>query len=128
MLRKPSSQINNAVDVLFLYVGKITSLITVFLWLASCGFCTEQYIKKRLPCYDPLSFPFHPKKYGREPVCFISNIKWMCFTSALVCFVVCKIELEFNAKCLLWYSPDGGEEWGLCWCDAQWGLVPTACS
>lgn len=55
-------------------MGKIISLISVFLWLALCGFCTEHYIKKRLPCYDPLSFPFHPKKYRREPVCFSPNI------------------------------------------------------
>lgn len=55
-------------------MGKIISLMSVFLWLALCGFCTEHYIKKRLPCYDPLSFPFHPKKYRREPVCFSPNI------------------------------------------------------
>lgn len=114
MWRKQSGQTNNTADALFLYVGKIISLISVFLWLALCRFCTEHYIKKRLPCYDPVSFPFHPQKIQERAGVLQSKYKRMCFTSALVCFVVITntIRIQCKMSALLQCQGCDSPEWG----------------
>lgn len=64
-------------------------------------FAQRTTLKKRLPCHDPLSFSFHPKKIQERASVLQFRYEWMCFTSALECSAVFKIKSEFNGKCLL---------------------------